>query len=161
MSFVQSGFDDGGWRKLDLPHDWAIEGPFLKDGPNSNVGRLKSWGALWYRKALEIPAQDKGKSIFTGCRWRDVIRDRLVERQAGRGMAVRGRRAIIWCADLPFAHILPHWTWPERVGQVTPVHVFASGDEAELFVTGKSQGRIARVTARSPLAPATATIFIE
>ena len=39
------------------------------------------------------------------------------------------------------AHILPHWTWPERVGQVTPVHVFSSGDEAELFVNGQSQGR--------------------
>jgi beta-galactosidase len=38
------------------------------------------------------------------------------------------------------AHILPHWTWPERVGQVTPVHVFTSGDEAELFVNGQSQG---------------------
>lgn len=39
------------------------------------------------------------------------------------------------------AHILPHWTWPDRVGQVTPVHVFSSGDEAELFVNGKSAGR--------------------
>jgi beta-galactosidase len=38
-------------------------------------------------------------------------------------------------------HVLPHWTWPERVGQVTPVHVFTSGDEADLFVNGKSQGR--------------------
>jgi beta-galactosidase len=39
------------------------------------------------------------------------------------------------------AHILPHWTWPERVGQVTPVHVYTSGDEAELFLNGKSLGR--------------------
>ena len=39
------------------------------------------------------------------------------------------------------AHILPHWTWPDRVGQVTPVHVFTSGDEAELFLNGKSLGR--------------------
>jgi len=39
------------------------------------------------------------------------------------------------------AHILPHWTWPERVGQVTPVHVFTSGDEAELFLNGESLGR--------------------
>jgi beta-galactosidase len=39
------------------------------------------------------------------------------------------------------AHILPHWTWPERVGEVTPVHVFTSGDEGELFINGKSQGR--------------------
>jgi beta-galactosidase len=43
--------------------------------------------------------------------------------------------------DFPMAHILPHWTWPERVGQVTPVHVFTSGDEAELFLNGKSLGR--------------------
>ncbi|WP_306397623.1 beta-galactosidase GalB [Telluria beijingensis] len=46
-----------------------------------------------------------------------------------------------WRPDHKMAHILPHWTWPERVGQVTPVHVFTSGDEAELFVNGKSQGR--------------------
>lgn len=46
-----------------------------------------------------------------------------------------------WRPDLPMAHILPHWTWPQRVGQVTPVHVFTSGDEAELFLNGKSLGR--------------------
>jgi beta-galactosidase len=46
-----------------------------------------------------------------------------------------------WRPDLPLAHILPHWTWPERIGQVTPVHVFTSGDEAELFLNGKSLGR--------------------
>jgi beta-galactosidase len=46
-----------------------------------------------------------------------------------------------WRPALKMAHILPHWTWPERIGQVTPVHVFSSGDEAELFVNGKSQGR--------------------
>ncbi|TWI50430.1 beta-galactosidase [Pseudoduganella flava] len=46
-----------------------------------------------------------------------------------------------WRPELPMVHILPHWTWPERVGEVTPVHVFTSGDEAELFVNGKSQGR--------------------
>ncbi|CAK7206755.1 hypothetical protein SEUCBS139899_009561 [Sporothrix eucalyptigena] len=49
-----------------------------------------------------------------------------------------------WRPDLPMAHILPHWTWPNRVGQVTPVHVFTSGDEAELFVNGKSAGRLKR-----------------
>lgn len=39
------------------------------------------------------------------------------------------------------AHILPHWNWPYRIGKITPVHVFTSGDEAELFLNGKSQGR--------------------
>jgi beta-galactosidase len=46
-----------------------------------------------------------------------------------------------WRPDLPMAHILPHWTWPERIGQITPVHVFTSGDEAELFLNGTSLGR--------------------
>jgi len=46
-----------------------------------------------------------------------------------------------WRPDFPMAHILPHWTWPDRVGQVTPVHVMTSSDEAELFLNGKSLGR--------------------
>jgi beta-galactosidase len=54
-----------------------------------------------------------------------------------------------WRPDLPMAHILPHWNWPERAGlkdadgnaAVTPVHVYTSGDEVELFLNGKSLGR--------------------
>jgi beta-galactosidase len=46
-----------------------------------------------------------------------------------------------WRPELPMAHIFPHWNWPERVGQVTPVHVYTSGNEAELFLDGKSLGR--------------------
>lgn len=46
-----------------------------------------------------------------------------------------------WRPDLPMAHILPHWNWSERVGQITPVHVYTSGDEAELFLNGKSLGK--------------------
>ncbi|KAJ4287510.1 hypothetical protein N0V88_007610 [Collariella sp. IMI 366227] len=49
-----------------------------------------------------------------------------------------------WNPEVSMAHILPHWTWPERVGKVTPVHVFSSGDEAELFVNGESKGRKTR-----------------
>lgn len=46
-----------------------------------------------------------------------------------------------WRPDFPMAHILPHWNWPERVGEVTPVYVYTSGDEAELFLNGKSLGK--------------------
>jgi beta-galactosidase len=46
-----------------------------------------------------------------------------------------------WRPELPMVHILPHWNWPGREGQVTPVHVYTSGDEAELFLNGKSLGR--------------------
>jgi beta-galactosidase len=48
-----------------------------------------------------------------------------------------------WRPDVPVAHILPHWNWPERIGlkEATPVHVYTSGDEAELFLNGRSLGR--------------------
>lgn len=46
-----------------------------------------------------------------------------------------------WRPDYPMVHILPHWNWPERIGQTTPVHLFTSGDEAELFLNGESLGR--------------------
>lgn len=49
-----------------------------------------------------------------------------------------------WAPEKPVAHILPHWTWPGREGEITPVHVFSSGDEAELFLNGKSLGRKAK-----------------
>jgi beta-galactosidase len=46
----------------------------------------------------------------------------------------------VWRPELPMAHILPHWNWPDRVGRVTPVWVYTSGDSAELFLNGKSMG---------------------
>ena len=46
-----------------------------------------------------------------------------------------------WRPDHPMAHILPHWNWPERKDSIVPVHVYTSGDEAELFLNGKSLGR--------------------
>lgn len=46
-----------------------------------------------------------------------------------------------WLPNEPMAHILPHWNWPERVGEITPVFVYTSGDEAELFLNGESLGR--------------------
>src|SRR5690606_18618505 len=46
-----------------------------------------------------------------------------------------------WKPDFPMVHILPHWTWPEREGLITPVHIFTSGDEVELFLNGESLGK--------------------
>jgi beta-galactosidase len=58
-----TGVDDSAWRRLDLPHDWGIEGPFRADLPN-NTGKLPWAGIGWYRKALEVPAVDAGNRIF-------------------------------------------------------------------------------------------------
>ena len=41
----------------------------------------------------------------------------------------------------PVVHILPHWTWPGREGETTPVHVYTNAAEVELFVNGRSLGR--------------------
>lgn len=64
VPYVQYGFDDSGWQRVTLPHDWAIAGPFLETGPYGGMGRLPSWGIGWYRKKLDIPASDAGRSIF-------------------------------------------------------------------------------------------------
>ena len=64
VACVQENFDDSGWDRVTLPHDWAIEGPFLETGPHGGMGRLPSWGVGWYRKDLDVPASDEGRSIF-------------------------------------------------------------------------------------------------
>ena len=46
-----------------------------------------------------------------------------------------------WKKDAETLHVLPHWTWPGREGQVTPIFVYTNYPEAELFINGKSQGR--------------------
>ncbi|NIG55402.1 DUF4982 domain-containing protein [Chitinophaga sp. Cy-1792] len=46
----------------------------------------------------------------------------------------------VWNQDKPTLHILPHWNFPGREGQVTPVFVYTSYDSAELFINGKSMG---------------------
>jgi len=64
---VNDSFNDRSWESVNLPHDWAIKGPFYK-GWNAEVGggmgRLPSPGVAWYRKKLDIPESDAGKCIF-------------------------------------------------------------------------------------------------
>jgi beta-galactosidase len=54
-------FDDSTWRELDLPHDWAVEGPF---DPNANVSQgYRPRGVGWYRRALRLDPADRGKHL--------------------------------------------------------------------------------------------------
>lgn len=64
VAYLQTNFDDAGWQAVTLPHDWAIAGPFNSGGVGGSMGRLPSPGIGWYRKKLDIPASDAGKSIF-------------------------------------------------------------------------------------------------
>jgi beta-galactosidase len=63
VAYTQPGFDDSAWRKLDLPHDFGIEGPFKQEFPG-DTGKLPWWGAVWYRKHFEVPAGDQGRQIY-------------------------------------------------------------------------------------------------
>ena len=58
----KSDFKDNSWRKLDLPHDWSVEGT-LSPTLASCTGYLPG-GIAWYRKKLEIPADLNGKKLF-------------------------------------------------------------------------------------------------
>jgi beta-galactosidase len=64
VPYVRADFDDSGWRRVDLPHDWAIEGPFITEGDFGGMGRLPSWGIGWYRRKLDLPATDAGRCVF-------------------------------------------------------------------------------------------------
>jgi beta-galactosidase len=58
----KSDFNDSGWRTLDLPHDWSIEGPFSKDWA-SGTGFLPG-GIGWYRKVFTVPSGMKDRKTF-------------------------------------------------------------------------------------------------
>ena len=56
--------DDIGWRVLNLPHDWSIEGKFNKDNPATPDGGALPGGIGWYRKTFVVPAASKNKLVY-------------------------------------------------------------------------------------------------
>lgn len=56
-------FDDRNWKQLDLPHDWAIEGPFRPD-LEGFTGKLPWRGIGWYRKHFKVEKKDEGKRLY-------------------------------------------------------------------------------------------------
>ena len=61
--YTRTEFNDSTWRKLDLPHDWAIEGDFVQDLPGE-TGKRPFAGVGWYRKHFQVSPSDKGKRIY-------------------------------------------------------------------------------------------------
>ena len=53
----------------------------------------------------------------------------------------------VWNKNVNTLHILPHWTWPGREGENTPVFVYTNYPGAELFINGKSYGKQRKLTA--------------
>jgi len=60
----QPDFDDAQWRRVDVPHDWSIEGTPREDAPGGGrVGFLPT-GTGWYRKAFRLPAGVTGREVW-------------------------------------------------------------------------------------------------
>lgn len=57
-------YHDDNWRKLDLPHDWAIEGDFLPSNPSGASGGALPGGIGWYRKHFTVNAKEKNIKYF-------------------------------------------------------------------------------------------------
>jgi beta-galactosidase len=56
--------NDSTWRKLNLPHDWSIEGAFDENSPAGTGGGALNGGTGWYRKTFNVPLTSKGKLLF-------------------------------------------------------------------------------------------------
>jgi len=61
---AQPGFDDSGWRELDLPHDWSIEGEFSEKNPASPGGGALPGGIGWYRKNFSVSTADRDRLTY-------------------------------------------------------------------------------------------------
>jgi len=61
---VKPDFNDAGWRLLDVPHDWSIEGEYSRDNPTGRGGGYLPAGDGWYRKSFSLPQVDAGKKVF-------------------------------------------------------------------------------------------------
>lgn len=57
-------FDDSSWRKLSVPHDWSIEGPFDAKNPTGGAGGFLPAGVGWYRKRFTLPAAFQNRSVY-------------------------------------------------------------------------------------------------
>jgi len=67
VTFTQSTFNDNSWEAVDLPHDWAVKGPFYAEANaviGGGMGRLPIHGVAWYRRSISITAKDAGKNIY-------------------------------------------------------------------------------------------------
>jgi beta-galactosidase len=69
FEFSKGKFDDSKWRTLNLPHDWAVELPFVRDEELNSHGfkplgrRYPETSVGWYRREFEVPASDGGRRI--------------------------------------------------------------------------------------------------
>lgn len=112
-----SNLPDDDWR-MQEDHSWVV-GEFVWTGYDY-LGEPTPYDSYWPSRS----------SYFGICDLAGLPKDRYFLYRSH------------WNGRDHTVHLLPHWTWPGREGQVTPVYCYTDGEEAELFVNGKSQGRV-------------------
>ena len=111
-----SNLPDDDWKMQD-DYEWVI-GEFVWTGYDY-LGEPTPYDEFWPSRS----------SYFGICDLAGLPKDRYY--------LYRSR----WNTNDHTIHLLPHWTWPDRKGKVTPVYCYTDCPSAELFVNGKSQGR--------------------
>ena len=112
-----SNLPDDDWKMQD-DYDWVI-GEFVWTGFDY-LGEPTPYDEYWPSRS----------SYFGICDLAGLPKDRYY--------LYRSR----WNTQEHTIHLLPHWTWPDRKGMVTPVYCYTDCPSAELFVNGVSQGRV-------------------
>lgn len=87
----------------------------------------RDWGSFAKKKIT--PAEESRISLFGIVDLVGIPKDRFYLYRS------------YWAPQKKTVHLLPHWNWPDRVGQTVPVYVYTNGDSAELYLNGKSLGR--------------------
>lgn len=112
-----SNLPDDDWKMQD-DNSWVI-GEFVWTGYDY-LGEPSPYDSYWPSRS----------SYFGICDLAGLPKDRYYMYRAR------------WNKHQHTTHLLPHWNWKGREGQVTPVYCYTDGVEGELFVNGKSQGRV-------------------
>ena len=112
-----SNLPDDDWKMQD-DYSWVI-GEFVWTGYDY-LGEPSPYDTYWPSRS----------SYFGACDLAGLPKDRYYMYRAR------------WNEHEHTTHLLPHWNWAGREGEVTPVYCYTDGVEGELFVNGKSQGRV-------------------
>ena len=119
--FVWTGFD-----YIGEPIPYLIDSSILLNFHSEKAREEAKKQIAKHGKIKEMPSRSAYFGMFDLCGFK---KDRFYLYQSR------------WMPEKPMVHILPHWNWQDRVGKITPVHIYTSGDEVELFLNGKSLGR--------------------
>ncbi|TAK93101.1 MAG: glycoside hydrolase family 2 protein [Verrucomicrobia bacterium] len=139
----QTAFDDSQWRKLDVPHDWSIEGPFAKTNKTGGAGGWAPSGVGWYRKHFTLPTEQKGKRVYIEF---DGVMQNSEVWINGVSLGKRPNGYVSFGYDLT-----EHVTFGEKKPNVLAVRADTSAQPASRWYSGAGLYRHVRLVIKDPI----------